>query len=222
MNSQIKLTGSLFILAAITFWVSWFLMPDPGTVDTMHILEKVKENRMAVISSVIIQIISSVLYIISFFLLIRDIYAKKLMLLGIGLFAIGTLGLCSDAFFHLLAWFMTDDSVTIQKDVVRVMDLMQTDGVVILLPILLPFFAGSLMMAIGLHQQKLISRKAWVVTLAAIAVGFLSEMVISKVLGYSIPGVMLIVLGLFATGQVLMGLELIKISQKQQLVVRPV
>ena len=65
MNRQANLTGLLLILSAVTFWISWFLMPDPGTVDTIHILNIVKENRMAVLCSVIIQIVSSMLYVVS-------------------------------------------------------------------------------------------------------------------------------------------------------------
>nr|WP_231384508.1 hypothetical protein [Leptospira alstonii] len=42
--------------------MSWFLMPDPGTTDSAHILEIVKKSRMSVFSSVIVQIVSSVLY----------------------------------------------------------------------------------------------------------------------------------------------------------------
>ena len=56
---------------------------------------------------------------------------------------IGAMGLCADAFFHLLAWFMTDDSVTIQEDVIRVMEFMQTDALIFLVPLLLPFFMAA-------------------------------------------------------------------------------
>src|SRR6185503_5159572 len=72
-----NLTGWLLIFAALTFWISWYLMPDPGTVDTVHILNIVKENRTAVLASVIIQITSSVLYVLALFYLIRQIYPGK-------------------------------------------------------------------------------------------------------------------------------------------------
>jgi hypothetical protein len=67
MSRQKNLTGWLLIFAAITFWISWFLMPDPGTTDTVHILTMVKQARISVLCSVIIQIISSVLYVLALF-----------------------------------------------------------------------------------------------------------------------------------------------------------
>src|SRR5262245_4240287 len=125
MNKQKKLTGYLLILAAITFWISWFLMPDPGTTDTQYILKAVKEARMSVLCSVIIQIISSVLYVIVLFKIAQWIHPlKKIILSGLVLFCVGAMGLCADAFFHLLAFFMTDSSVNIQQDVVQVMEFM--------------------------------------------------------------------------------------------------
>lgn len=210
MNKQGNLTGWLLILAALTFWISWYLMPDPGTVDTVRILNMVKEDRVAVLYSVIIQIISSMLYVLALFFLIRQINPGKTTMAGAVLLGIGTLGLCSDAFFHLLAWFMTDNSVTIQADVIRVMDFMQTDGVTFLLPILLPFFAGNLILAIGLNRQKIVSKNPQFILITALLVGVLSEVVVSKIIGYRIPGVMLVVLGLFAVAQVLIGLKFLK------------
>src|ERR1044071_3159471 len=113
MNKQMRMIGWLLIHAALAFWISWFLMPDPGTTDTKHILEIVKEDRATVLSSVIIQIISSALYLVAFFLLVRKHFSNKTILTGAILFGIGAMGLCADAFFHLLAYFMTDKSVTI-------------------------------------------------------------------------------------------------------------
>ncbi len=209
-----NLTGWLLIFAALTFWISWYLMPDPGTVDTVHILNIVKENRAAVLASVIIQIASSVSYVLALFYLMRQINPGKTTMAGIVLLGIGTLGLCSDSFFHLLAWFMTDDSVTIQTDVIRVMDFMQTDGVAFLLPILLPFFAGNIILAIGLNRQKIVSKSPQFILISALLVGVLSEVVVSKIIGYRIPGVMLTVLGLFAVAQVSIGVKFI--SYKMQ------
>src|SRR5262249_9668953 len=149
MNSQKKFTGYLLIFAAVKFWISWFLMPDPGTTDSKHILQIVKQSRNAVFTSIISQIISSVEYITVFFLLVQVQYAKTKKLTGIIIFGIGALGLCSDAFFHLLAYFMTDSAVSINNDVIRVMEFMQTKGVLFLIPILLPFFIGTLTVAIN-------------------------------------------------------------------------
>lgn len=110
------LAGALLILAALGFFMSWYLMPDPGTTDTIHILKIVKQARIGVYSSVIIQIVSSVLYMVSLALLTQIGFPlKKITLVGVCFLGIGVLGFCSDAFFHLLAWYMTDDSVNIQR-----------------------------------------------------------------------------------------------------------
>ena len=166
------LAGALLILASIGFFMSWYLMPDPGTTDTIHILNIVKQARISVHSSVIIQIVSSVLYMVALALITQIGFPlKKITLVGVCFLGVGVLGLCSDAFFHLLAWFMTDDSVNIQKDVIRVMDFMQTGGVVFLIPLLLPFFIGSLLMAIGFSKQGLVSKTSGLIISAAFLIG---------------------------------------------------
>lgn len=77
MKKQTFWTGILLIFAAITFWISWFLMPDPGTTDTRHILEIVKVSRNFVWYSAITQIVSSVSYMIVLFSLADLITPQK-------------------------------------------------------------------------------------------------------------------------------------------------
>jgi hypothetical protein len=210
MKRQKNLTGYLLILAAITFWISWFLMPDPGTTDTNHILAIVKQARISVLCSVIIQIVSSVLYILALFSLTRfSVPQKKITLIGISLFGIGAMGLCADAFFHLLAFFMTDDSVNIQQDVVRVMNFMQTTGVVFLIPLLLPLFIGSIVLAVGLKTQGVISKIPAITFTTAFSIGIVGAIIAKKVFEYNGPILSLITLGLFAAGQALIGLEIL-------------
>lgn len=119
-------------------------MPDPGTVDAAHIPAIVGQGRASVLASVLIQITSSVAYLTALILLVRDNLLGRTALAGALLFGIGTLGFCADDFFHLLAYEMTSNSVMVTADVVEAMRLMQTDGMIVLLPLLLPFFAGSL------------------------------------------------------------------------------
>jgi len=214
MNNK-NLTGYLLIAAAITFWVSWFLMPDPGTTDADHILKIVKASRVSVLSSVITQIISSVLYVVALFgLATHKSLQTKMQLTGIILLAIGAMGLCADAFFHLLAFFMTDDSVNIQADVLSVMKFMQTTGVAFLLPLLLPLFVGSLVLAIGMRAHVKISTSATVMFIVAFSIGIIGGLS-SNVFHYTMPGLSLVVLALFAAGQVVIGFEL---NKKQRLV----
>ncbi|EMK06305.1 putative membrane protein [Leptospira kirschneri str. MMD1493] len=210
MKKQTFWTGILLIFAAITFWISWFLMPNPGTTDTRHILEIVKVSRNFVWYSAITQIVSSVSYMIVLFSLADLITPqKKTTLSGFVLFGIGVLGMCSDAFFHLLAYYMTDDSVFIQENVIIIMNFMQTKGVIILIPLLLPFFIGSLILSIGLKLQNVISKIPVAIFLIAIFVGIPSAIITNKIFLYKGPIISLIILGLFAIGQAWIGSELI-------------
>jgi len=205
MNKRNKLTGYLLILAAVTFWISWLLMPDPGTTDTTHILTIVKASRTNVLCSVITQIISSVLYVVALIGLTRYYSPwKEIKLAGIVLLGIGAMGLCADAFFHLLAFFMTDDSVNIQQDVVRVMESMQTTGVVFLIPLLLPLFIGSLVLAINMKKQLMISKSATVMFIVAFTIGILGG-IMTNAFHFAIPGLSLMMLGIFAAGQAVIG-----------------
>ena len=207
MNRTKVFAGSLLICGAIGFFISWCLMPDPGTTDTTHILNMVKQSRSNVMNSVIIQIITSAVYVAALVLLTQISFPlRKISLLGVCLVAVGVLGLCSDAFFHLLAWFMTDDSVNAQKDVVRVMEFMQTDGVRFLLPILLPFFFGGLILAIGLSRQKLVSRLSAYVTTLAFLVAIIM-VIATKTHLYNGPVPILFILGIFAIGHAIIGFE---------------
>jgi len=213
MKKQKLLTGMLLILAAFTFLLSWWLMPDPGTTDTSHILQIVKQSRTAVVASVIIQILSSILYILAMLMIVKIISPERTTMAGITLLAIGAMGLCSDAFFHLLAWFMTDNSVTIQKDVIQVMTFMQTDALLFLVPILLPLLFGSLVLAMGLNKQKIISNKSKIVFTTAFVIGILSAAA-GKFHLYNGPSPVFGILALFAGGQILMGIEFAKTTRE--------
>ena len=214
MNKTKFFTGILFICGAIGFFTSWSLMPDPGTTDTSHILDIVKQSRSNVINSVVIQIITSAVYVAALFLLTQISFPlKKVSLLGVCLVGVGVLGLCSDAFFHLLAWFMTDDSVSIQRDVVRVMEFIQTDGVRFLIPLLILFFVGGLMLAMGLSKQKVISSlPAYVITVAFLLAILMVIATKTHIYKGSIP--VLFILGIFAIGQAIIGFEFLTPGRK--------
>ncbi|ASP41296.1 hypothetical protein AMR47_02900 [Leptospira interrogans] len=117
--------------------------------------------------------------------------------------------MCSDAFFHLLAYYMTDDSVFIQENVIIIMNFMQTKGVIILVPLLLSFFIGSLILSIGLKLQNVISKIPMVDFLIAIFAGIPGAVIINKIFLYKRSIVSLIILGTFAIGQAWIGLEII-------------
>jgi len=209
MNRYNKLTGYLLIISAITFWFAWFLMPDTGSANTAHLLNKVKESRAKVPGSVVMQIVSCLLYIIVTVRLSQAAFSyKKTTIAGITLLGVGAMGMCADAFFHLLAYFMTDDAVTIQADVVRVMELMQTTGAVFLIPLLLPFFIGSIILSIDLQKQKVISKTAMALFIAALFTA-IAGIIVSNDPQIRVPGMTLLIPGIFATGQAVIGIELI-------------
>lgn len=209
MKKLIIITGLLFILASAGFWLGWFLMPDPGTTDTNHILTIVKQARTAVFSSVIIQVTSSVLYVVALALLTKICFPRNTTLAGIALMLVGAMGMCADAFFHLLAWFMTDESINRGEDIVRVMYFMQTDGVVFLLPIMLPFFIGGPILAWGLFKQSYVSRRPFRVAGTAFMVA-VAAVLFNEVAGFDGSGQELAPLALFSVAMALIGFELIK------------
>lgn len=94
---------------------------------------------------------------------------------------------------------------------------MQTGGVAFLIPLLSPFFIGSLVLAKGLKKQLLISKTSGYIFIAAFLVGLFGAVILSKILEYQLPGLTLTVLGLFAIGQSLIGLELLNFSKKMNL-----
>lgn len=209
MKKNTTLTGCLFILAAITFWLSWFLMPDPTTTDTEHIFAIVKQARGAVWCSVVLQIFSSAIYIWALFMLATRLSPNSRTLTGLILFGIGAMGMCADAFFHLLAYYMTAGDVVIQADVVRVMDYMQTSALAFLIPLLLCFFAGGLVMAISLQKQTYVSNKTSWLLGAALVIGLTGPWMARTVFHYEGRFPMLLALGANALGHIYLGIELI-------------
>ena len=77
MNKKIIGSGYLFVAAAFVFWISWYLMPDPGTTDPAHILSIVKSSRSHVWYSVLLQVVSSIMYVAALFLLTAATFSHK-------------------------------------------------------------------------------------------------------------------------------------------------
>src|SRR5215471_16144471 len=55
--------GLLLIAAAVLFWLSWWLMPGVGVTDAAQIFELVASKRSSVMLSVVVQLLSSALYV---------------------------------------------------------------------------------------------------------------------------------------------------------------
>ncbi|UIR54573.1 hypothetical protein LZQ00_09835 [Sphingobacterium sp. SRCM116780] len=211
-----KSSALLLILAAILYWLSWFLMPDQGTADTKHILTIVSQNRQPVLVSVMVGILSSVLYLIS--LMKINIYLPKTnsyTMTGSVLLAIGAMGMCVDAFFHLFAFFMTDPSIHMDTNIVQLMTFVQTTGVKFLIPILLPFFIGTSIFSFGLAKLSVISKLAFYSSIIAFIFAISGGIISTQILGYGRPLVVLTFLGLFAITQIIIGISFMKVDPKE-------
>lgn len=86
---------------------------------------------------------------------------------------------------------------------------MQTKGIVFLIPLMLSFFIGSLVLGFGLHKQLLISKFPKYTFILAFITGLMGAVIVNKVLGYGRPILILTVLALWAFGQLLIGFEII-------------
>lgn len=209
MKITSQLSGYLLMLASACFFISWWLMPDPGTTDTKHILSIVKASRLQVICSVTVQIISSLLYTVAALLLVRRSSLHKTAFAGVVLLAIGAMGLCADAFFHLLAYYMTSNSVTVQEDIITVMNYMQTDALVFLIPLLLPFIAGSILLTAGLDKQSIISKWPLRIIVIALLTGLAGAVITRSAGAVSGATLSMMVLALFSIAQIHAGLQLV-------------
>lgn len=208
-RNQAIVTGWLFVITGVVFGVGRFFMPDHGIADASYILDVIKQFRQSVFCSVIIQITACALYAVTLFSLAQVSYPqKKTTLLGIILFGIGIMGLCTDAIFHLLAYYMTDSSVDASDNIVRIMYFIQTDGLFVVVLLLLPFFIGSLIMAWGLRKQQLISPLAIYVFLGAIGYFVIGSVIVNAFF------VRLVSLNFFAIGHAFIGFELIYNNRK--------
>jgi hypothetical protein len=200
--------GALLVFASVTFWISWFLMPDAGTNDAAHILEVVREHRSSVFASVIVQIVSSIAFAPATLLIVQLPFSSSRgrILAGATLLLIGAMGMCADAIFHLAAYYMTADGVA-PDAVLRPMQLLQTEGIRVLVPLLLPFFIGAIVLALGLQRAGYVSRAPVMVFATAIAVA-ISGGVAAGVIGAGRHAVVLLFLGLFAVGLTWIGSNL--------------
>jgi hypothetical protein len=149
-----RFAGSAMIFAATTFWLAWVLMPDAGTNDAGHILAAVGANRLAVRWSVVVQLVSSAAFVPAV-VLVRT--ASRRGLIGACLVLVGAMGMAADAVFHLAAYYMTAGGVPAGA-VLEPMRLMQTDGLVFLIVLLLPFLFGGWVFASGLRREGMASR----------------------------------------------------------------
>lgn len=130
--------------AAGLFWIAWLLMPGVGVIDPEEIFGLVSARRGCVAASVIIQLLSAVLYVPAMIGLLTktELGTRPALRTAATLLLVGAMGSAADAVLHLLAFAMTAPGVETQA-MVPTMAFMQGPGLALLAPILLAFFVGG-------------------------------------------------------------------------------
>ncbi|HEY8925825.1 MAG TPA: hypothetical protein VIU64_15665 [Polyangia bacterium] len=159
---------------ALLFWLSWSLMPQPGTTDAAFILAAVAGQRGSVLASAILQTLCAVTLVPAALLAVRLRPARgaRLLYVGAALLLVGAVGHGADAVYHQMAYEMTAPG-TQRSAMLPVMTRMQTEDVRLLIPLMLAFFAGAVCLAMGLVRARWAKSWLWqlYVLAALVAVG---------------------------------------------------
>jgi hypothetical protein len=126
------------------------------------------------------------------------------------------MGMCADASFHLLAYNLTDETLLTDDGIMSLMTVMPNDAMKILIPLLLPFFLGSLVLALALNKQGTISIIPLFLNLTAWLIVPISAAVATASYLTNVNLVSLSMLGLVATSHIFLGCELIISIQNDQ------
>jgi len=148
VGSLRRVSGACLVLAGITFWLAWFLMPLPGTTDAAFILEQVGANRAHVFASVAVQVLSGALFIPGLlgFAVAPGLRDSARGFAALSLVGIGATGLAADAIYHLLAFEMSAPGVA-REAMLPVMERFQSGDLVFVAPQLLALVAGVALLA---------------------------------------------------------------------------
>jgi hypothetical protein len=201
-------TGFLLFAAAALFWLSWVLMPGVGVTDAKQIFALVASQRALVAASVVLQLLSAMLYVPALLGMVSE--AKLGCLPAVrwwaGVLLIGAMGSAADAVLHLLAYAMTAPGLEIET-LVRVMAFMQGSGLLLLAPLIVCFFLGGGGLSHVLAKVCIVSR--WNLRLHGIAmsVAVIGGLLATKGLLPS-RAVGLITLGIVSAAQAWIGVAL--------------
>jgi hypothetical protein len=203
-----RIEGLLFIAAAASFWVSWLLMPGVGVTDPAMIFHLVASQRLSVLSSVIVQLLSAALYVPALLGIstARNHQSDPRVRWATGLLLLGAMGSAIDAVFHLLAYAMTKPGLE-PGSLLQVMAFMQGPGLRLVAPFIASFFVGSVFLSVVLAKKRAISKVslyiyAMVPVVLVCGVGATSTGIVSaRAVGLS-------VLAVVSIAQARLGLEL--------------
>lgn len=202
------MAGVWLVGAAGLFWLAWVLMPGVGVTDARQIFALVASQRSMVAVSVVLQLVSAVLYVPALMSVItyaarhRDATSRW----GAGLLLVGAMGSAADAVLHLLAYAMTAPDVA-RGPMVPVMAFMQGPGLFLLAPMIASFFLGGGMLSWAFAKAGRVSRWNPRLHLLSIAVAVMGGALASFGM-MSARAVGLTALGLISAAQAGIGLAL--------------
>jgi hypothetical protein len=202
------MAGAALVAAAALFWVSWLLMPGVGITDAGRIFELVGEHAARVRVSVAAQLLSAACYAPALVGIVATRRLRRQLAVRAGaiLLAIGAMGSAADAVFHLLAVEMVAPGVD-RAAMLPVMARMQGTGLLYIAPLILCFFAGSAVLALGFLRAGAVPRANPGLLAAALALAVVGGPLASGNAGAA-RALALAVLGLVAASQAWLGLAL--------------
>lgn len=192
---EARTAGRCLAGAAVLFWISWALMPGVGVTDAAQILALVGPRRTSVAWSAALQLVSAVLYVPALLGIVASpLGARAAVRWGAGLLLVGAMGSGADAVFHILAYAMTAPDLD-PATLIPVMTFMQGPGLLMIAPLILAFFVGSVWLAIALARAGAIAPwNPWLYALAPLVIaigGTLARggMVAPRIVGLSMLAV---------------------------------
>lgn len=196
------LAGWALAAGSICLWLAWVLMPDAATNDAAHILAVVASQRAAVHRSTILQLAGAALLVPG---LVAQGAPERRTRAGAIALLWGAMGMAADAVYHQLAYQMTAPGIA-SDAVLPVMTRMQADELRPLVPLLLMFLAGAVLL--GLQRLRRRLAPAWIAGLlmapaATIPLGVAAV----TVLGAPRRAVVLATLGAICAGLAALGLK---------------
>lgn len=205
---SLRFAGVSLFAAAALFWLSWLLMPGVGITDAGRILELVGQHAGCVRVSVIAQLLSAACYAPALVGIVatRHLRRQRAIRAGAILLSIGAMGSAADAVFHLLAVEMVGAGID-RAAVLPVMERMQGAGLLLIAPLILAFFVGSWVLALGFVRAGVVPRGNPRLIVLALALAVIGGPLAAGSAGLA-RAVGLAVLGLVSASQAWLGLAL--------------
>lgn len=144
-------------------------MPGVGVTDSARIFELVGASRSSVAASVLVQLLSAVLYVPALLGIATDAHfgAAKGVRGAAGLLLVGAMGSAADAVLHLLGFAMTAPGVD-RDAAIPVMQFMQVPGLAALAPLIAAFFAGGAWLSVAFARAGVVTAaNPWLYATAA-------------------------------------------------------